>query len=60
MLEKKNNRVETDDVIYYVVRETVHFIYAGRTPNLIEMSYELLQAADKDSLERQCVRMCCV
>jgi speckle-type POZ protein len=52
MLENKNNRVEADDVRYDVLQEMVHFIYAGRTPNLIEMSYELLQAAEKYYLER--------
>jgi speckle-type POZ protein len=52
ILENKNNRVEADDVRYDVLQEMVHFIYAGRTPNLIEMSYELLQAAEKYYLER--------
>jgi speckle-type POZ protein len=52
MLETRSNRVEIEDIRYDVLREMVHFIYTGRTPNLIDMACELLQAADKYALER--------
>lgn len=38
-----------------VLTEMIRFIYTGRAPNLENMSDELLAAADKVSLDLECI-----
>jgi speckle-type POZ protein len=50
--EKATNRVEIIDLEYKVVREMLIFIYSGKSPNVKDMAYDLLPAADTYGLDR--------
>ncbi|WAR05495.1 RDX-like protein [Mya arenaria] len=52
MEEKKQNRVDIEDVEHEVMREMLRFIYTGKAPNLDRMADDLLAAADKYALDR--------
>ncbi|ELU11118.1 hypothetical protein CAPTEDRAFT_161127 [Capitella teleta] len=52
MEEKKQNRVEINDVDHEVMKEMLRFFYTGRAPNLDKMADDLLAAADKYAVER--------
>lgn len=45
--EKKQNRVEINDMEPEVLREMLRFIYTGKAPALEKLDAELLAAADK-------------
>ena len=50
MRENQQNRVLITDVKYEVLRETLRYIYSGKSPNVIKMADDLLVAADKYDL----------
>jgi speckle-type POZ protein len=52
MVEKKNNIVKIEDLTYEDMKELLVFIYTDKTPNLVNMAYSLLVAADKYAVER--------
>lgn len=49
MEEKKQNRVEINDMEPEVLREMLRFIYTGKAPALDKLDADLLAAADKVS-----------
>ncbi|XP_043910891.1 speckle-type POZ protein-like [Protopterus annectens] len=52
MAEEKKNHFEITEVKPEIFKEILHFIYTGRAPNLNNMGYDLLAAAEKFELER--------
>lgn len=54
--EKKQNRVEIQDMNVDVMKEMLRFIYTGRTANLEKTAIELLAAADRYAIEKLKVR----
>uniref|UniRef100_A0A1I8PE97 BTB domain-containing protein n=1 Tax=Stomoxys calcitrans TaxID=35570 RepID=A0A1I8PE97_STOCA len=51
MQENMSNRVIIDDLSESTVKEMLHFIYTGKSPNIQAMAQDLLVAADKYSLK---------
>uniref|UniRef100_A0A1A9ZZW1 BTB domain-containing protein n=1 Tax=Glossina pallidipes TaxID=7398 RepID=A0A1A9ZZW1_GLOPL len=51
MKESTLNRVVITDIDHEVLNEMLKFMYTGKAPNLYELTYGLLAAADKYALE---------
>lgn len=47
MKERTHNRVVITDIDHEVLNEMLKFMYTDKAPNLYEMTYGLLAAADK-------------
>ncbi|XP_078234084.1 speckle-type POZ protein-like [Pogona vitticeps] len=52
MEESKKNQVNIKDIKPEVFKEMVHFIYSGKAPNINQMAYDLLAAAEKVSKDQ--------
>jgi hypothetical protein len=51
MTESVNNRVVINDFDFQTMQELLRFIYCGEVLNLTEVALDLLQAADKVSIQ---------